>query len=277
MKTTIDLQQNTINALSRAGPTTGTGRPIDITDPPMYSGSRTDLPKFIDQLRLKIHGNATRFPSTQHQVPYAVSRLDEDAFTQIQPKIKGTTIDIDDVEALIVLLEEAFGDPDKIGTAQRELAARRQGRHDFARYLTDFLRISNKLEMTDLTKIFTLRAGLSSELKDELLHRDEPTDLTEFIKMLKKVDIKIRAHRAENQGQSGSRAPPVRPSPPGRPTRPASPNSRLPRPWRTRPDGSLLCSAGPPPNLSAGKRSTPKRRPLFLLRRSRAHVCFLPG
>lgn len=64
----------------------------------MYSGSRTELPWFIDQLRLKIHGNSSRFPMVQHQVAYFVSRLDGDTFSQIQPKIKGTTIDIAKVE-----------------------------------------------------------------------------------------------------------------------------------------------------------------------------------
>lgn len=62
-----------------------------------------------------------------------------------------------------------------------------------------------------LTKIFTLRARLSPKLKDALLHRDEPTGLTEFIEMVNKVGIKIRAYRAENQGSHGSRAAPTSP------------------------------------------------------------------
>lgn len=135
----VQNQEQTINTLSRAAPpvtpnqASDRARPIDITDPHIYNGSRSTLPAFIALLRLKIHGNASRFSAAQLLVAYADFRLQGDAFAQIQPQIKGdltngTTIDIVSVEALIVLLEEAFGDPDKVVTPQRELEALRQGK-----------------------------------------------------------------------------------------------------------------------------------------------------
>lgn len=66
MKSTPENQQSTITAPSCAVPAAGPRRPMDITNIPMYSRSRTNLPKFIDPLHHKTHGYSTRFPSVQH-------------------------------------------------------------------------------------------------------------------------------------------------------------------------------------------------------------------
>lgn len=60
--------------------------------------------------------------------------------------------------------------------------------------------------MTDPSKIFSLRAGLLVELKEEFWYRDQPTTLPEFIALLKRADIKMRAHQADTRRPHGSTA-----------------------------------------------------------------------
>lgn len=52
--------------------------------------------------------------------------------------------------------------------------------------------------MSNQTTIWTLRSGLSSDLKEELHYRDKPTGLALFVAFLKKADINMKAYQAEN-------------------------------------------------------------------------------
>lgn len=196
--------------------------PIPISDPAPYSGTEKDLLPFIDRLHLKLDGARRRFPTTQHQLAYAISRLEGDAFNQVQGKIGKINSDRDcgnigyaSVEELLIALKEAFGDPDTIGTAQRQLAALRQRNHDFSRYLIDLTRLSNLVQMTKSFKIFALRSGLSPRMKEEIHYHDEPEDIKGFVALLKNADVTVRAHQADTTQRPNAPPAPRAPAPPG--------------------------------------------------------------
>lgn len=87
----------------------------------MYSGTDPVLPMFTNELLLKIQDKTSCFPAFQQQVAYAVSCLEGDTYSRVQPTTTGTTIDMIDivkVDTLVQLLEEAIGDPNMISTAQ---------------------------------------------------------------------------------------------------------------------------------------------------------------
>ena len=98
-----------------------TPRAKDIPDPAKFDGTRTKLRPFVAQLRLKLVGNAERFPNPQLRLAYTTSLLEGPAFDQVHAYITNNGINLQDYENIIDLLDTAFDDPDRVGTAEREL------------------------------------------------------------------------------------------------------------------------------------------------------------
>jgi len=109
-----------------------------IPKPQEFDGSQDQLRPFIAQLRTKFLGDAHKFVDVQHRLAYTVGFLKGKAYEQILPLIDEGNINIASVEALITLLENAFGDPDRVRTAERNLQSLRQKNRSFSDYLADF-------------------------------------------------------------------------------------------------------------------------------------------
>ena len=60
-------------------------KPEDIPAPDSFDGNRANLRPFVTKLRMKIAGNATKFPDIQHQLRYAFGFLKGDAYATIEP------------------------------------------------------------------------------------------------------------------------------------------------------------------------------------------------
>ena len=171
-----------------------------IPKPQEFDGSQDHLRPFIAQLRTKFLGDAHRFVDVQHRLAYAVGFLKGKAYEQILPLINEGNINIASVEALITLLENAFGDPDRVRTAERNLQNLCQKNRNFSDYLADFQRYAAEVSWNDAAKRTSLYEGLSTELKDALVTLDTPDELDQYIILLKRVDNKIRARTAERKG-----------------------------------------------------------------------------
>jgi hypothetical protein len=215
----LEDQKQIALALARLGVPSPTGaegssvaRPklAELTDPPKFGGNRKDLRTFIAQLRLKLHGNTQSFPTMQHRLSYAVGRLEGVTFEQILPYIEDSAVNLDDIDALIKILEDAFGDPDRVATATRELRNLRQANREFSLYFADFQRLSAETEWNESAKKDALQNGLCEELKDALTLLVEEEEYSAFVKQLQRLDNKLRAGQADkkkggaNSGKSGS-------------------------------------------------------------------------
>ncbi|KAI0995438.1 hypothetical protein K3495_g12740 [Podosphaera aphanis] len=168
-------------------------------DPEKFDGSRTKLPGFMTQLRMKLEVNHDRFRNEAAKVIYSISRLEGRALDQVVPLVNAnSSAPFPSVTAFIAHLEASFGDPDPRGTARRELLALRQGKGDFASYYSQFLRIIAYLDYNEAAKIDALTDGLSDDLKDALMYRvEKPGTLVEFATMLMTIDNRIRGRKAE--------------------------------------------------------------------------------
>ena len=69
----------------------------------------------------------------------SLHRLKDNALAQVQPHITATEIMLDNIPALLEILQTAFGDPDPQGTATRELKKLRQTNKKFSTYVADFI------------------------------------------------------------------------------------------------------------------------------------------
>ncbi|KAH0605158.1 uncharacterized protein H6S33_005140 [Morchella sextelata] len=140
-------------------------------DPEKFDGTRTKLPGFTTQLRMKLEVNHDRFRNEAAKVIYAVSRLEGRALDQVVPLVNANpAAPFSSVTAFVAHLEASFGDPDPRGTARRQLVALKQGKGDFATYYSQFLRIVAYLDYNEGAKIDALAEGLSEDLKDAMTY-----------------------------------------------------------------------------------------------------------
>jgi hypothetical protein len=150
---------------------------------------------------MKVAGDLHRFPDAQHQLRYAAGRLEGLALDQVLPLIQDdNSIALADLNAFCRLLENAFGDPDRRATAERQLERLRQANREFSLYFADFQRLVADVDWNDGAKRHALMRGLGVELKDALVTVELPEDLSGFVALLKRLDNRIRARRYERDG-----------------------------------------------------------------------------
>jgi hypothetical protein len=96
---------------------------------------------------------------------------------------------LEDVKALIQILEAAFSNPDEVGMASGELDSLIQGNREFSIYYTTFQHLIVILDYDCKAKKATLERGLSKELPDSLIYRtNEPKDFNKFMELCMKLD-----------------------------------------------------------------------------------------
>jgi hypothetical protein len=102
------------------------------TDPEKFTGEdRSKLRSFVALLHLRLIDRPGEFLNEQSKLQYAFSRLEGAALEQLIHLVKDDCVNLGDFEAFVTSLEEAYGDPDHVNTAERALAKLRQGNRDF--------------------------------------------------------------------------------------------------------------------------------------------------
>jgi hypothetical protein len=107
--TTIRMLQATANHTSLP-----TVKPIELPHTPEFSGDCKEPLNFISKVRSKLAGESSRYIDDQHKLRYVYGFLKGNAQNQIQPYVLPEKINLANVEALISILEAAFGDPDQV-------------------------------------------------------------------------------------------------------------------------------------------------------------------
>jgi hypothetical protein len=218
-------------------------------DSPDFSGSdRTQLRGWIAQLRMVIRHTPSRFPDEQAKMRYAFNRLSGLALKQILPHVRDNgDIGLADLPAFIQLLEAAFGDPDRVATAERAMKDIKQKNREFSLYYAEFQVIAADLDWNPSALRNALRSGLSEEMKDSFIHTDMPDELPAFVTLCQKRDNQIRQRKAEKAAQHKWTSSPGPPSAPRAPAPPKAPEMA--------PAGTVAGYTGPAPmDISAGRR-----------------------
>jgi hypothetical protein len=109
------------------------------TDPEKFTGDDWHkLRSFITLLRLQLIDHPGEFPDEQSKLRYAFSRLEGATLEQLIHLVDNDHVDLDNFDAFVTSLEEAYGDPDRANTAERALSKLRQGNRDFVSYYAKF-------------------------------------------------------------------------------------------------------------------------------------------
>jgi hypothetical protein len=156
-------------------------------------------------------------------------------------------IGLGDLSAFIQLLEAAFGDPDRVATAESAMKEIKQKNREFSLYYAEFQVIAADLDWNPSALRNALRSGLSEEMKDSFIHTDMPDDLPAFVTLCQKRDNQIRQRKAEKAAQHKWTSSVGSPSAPRAPTHPKIPE--------VAPAGTVAGYTGPAPmDLSARRR-----------------------
>jgi hypothetical protein len=164
-------------------------RAIELPHPPEYSVDRKEIPNFISKVGSKLAGENGGFSDDQHKLCYVYGYLKGNTQNQIQPYIQTDKISLEDIEALIKILEAAFSDPDEVGMASGELDCLIQGNPEFSIYYAEFQCLMAILDYDSKAKKVALKRGLSNEVQASLIYQtDEPEDFDKFVERCMKLD-----------------------------------------------------------------------------------------
>ena len=147
----LDLAQ----AAAGTHPTTG-GKRQKIRDPEVFTGKREEYNSFRSKMITKLNGDAHLFDDEQHKLQYIVSFLKDHAYKIVKPYVKDDKVDLETVAEIWEVLDAAYDDPDRKGTAERELRKLRQANREFSAYLADFQHIMSELQWNVPAKCVTL-------------------------------------------------------------------------------------------------------------------------
>jgi hypothetical protein len=169
-----------------------------------------------------IRHKPTSISDEQSKMPYTLNCLRGVALDQIKPHIEGDrTIGLEDLPAFIQLLEAAFGDPDRVASAEWNMRDIKQKNREFSQYYTEFRVIAADLDWNPSALRNTLKIGMSEETKDSFTYIDMPEELPAFVPVCQKWDNQIHQRRAEkaahNKGGEVGFASPRPPPPPKTP------------------------------------------------------------
>src|SRR5437763_11809578 len=100
-------------------------------------------------------------PNTQVKLYYAFNALSEPAAAQVLPYVRDNRVDLTDLAALIRILENAFGNPNRVRDAENKLFSISQGNKDFSAYFAEFQRYAAEVSWNDNAKMTALCRGIS--------------------------------------------------------------------------------------------------------------------
>jgi len=164
-----------------------------VPNPLIFAGNRENLEGFVAQLRIKLFSDPSRFPTSALRMGYAFNRLGGCAQAQILPFVQSGKFLLGDLDNIIRILENAFGDPDPAATARSKLHALRQGKKEFTVYFAEFQMLVSKLNWGEDAKLDALKEGVSIELRRQLLGRTQGLNFDKFVALCQQLDAEIHA------------------------------------------------------------------------------------
>ncbi|KAH0606106.1 uncharacterized protein H6S33_003767 [Morchella sextelata] len=205
-----------------APPATGTiYRSEKLPDPDVFRGDRDRerLHLFKQQMKIKLLGNTDRYPTLQSKLSYAFSRLEGAAANQFLQYVGEEGIALPSMTRFYEILDTAFGDPDRMRTARRNLRNIRQRTRTFPDYFAEFQRYAAESGMGEVSRIEALMEGINGELDKSMIHHETPATVDACATLLQRLDNRRRAAEAKRGNKKpwnttttpAPRPPPVNP------------------------------------------------------------------
>jgi hypothetical protein len=180
-----------------------------LPDPAVFDGDRKDFRRFQAKIHQKMKTNADRFPTANERMSYVTNRLEGQAYAQILPFILEGECQLPDYPDVLRVLERAYGDPNRVNNARKDLFRLKQQNKEFAVFYAEFQRLALEGEVSEDSQITLLEAALSRELKLQLTSVDAPDyDIHKFAEFLQKLENKRRYYNDLSDARPTRSAPP---------------------------------------------------------------------
>ncbi|KAG8946349.1 hypothetical protein FRC04_011895 [Tulasnella sp. 424] len=225
------LQASGVSAQTQS--TTTKAAKIKIKEPDTYDGKNRggDTKRFILSCENDFQARSNNFPDDEAQIQFALSYLGGttqawgDVILQdlLGAQISPATTNWSNFKTEFI---QAFGDPDKEGTAIQKLEALSQDNRPAATYAVDLRCIKADISWNEQAFMHAYRQGLRADVKNGLVYHDKPTMLEKLIELSIQIDDRLWEQKQE-KGSDHSNKPQHRPSPRPTPT-PAQPSSEAP-------------------------------------------------
>ncbi len=170
---------------------------------PEYDGNREELEQWLSQARHKLEVD---YAECSEKVKYLAihNKLRGEAATQLAPWFKAVAGTKDEVaEEIFAQLELSFGDPNKKEKAARKLHYLRQGNRSFMEYFVEYRHLimeAGGADWPEDVKKSYLRAGLSRELQELMIGREDPSqNFADFCNELKRISDQAEAFQQRNR------------------------------------------------------------------------------
>jgi hypothetical protein len=190
-------------------------RPVEpkVPLPEKFDGDRRKFRGFINQMELVFLINPSRYQTPASKVGVIGTLLKDKALAWFTPFLENTAKHqelLNDYDSFRTLLEDTFGEKDRALVAAARLNLLRQGNRPASAYASDFRQLASDLTWNDSALIHSFRLGLSSQVKDMLVHHPQPATLDAMISLAISVDNRLFEHRQEMR--RASPLPPTRPA-----------------------------------------------------------------
>lgn len=239
-----------------------------LPDPAIFDGDRKDFRRFQAKIYQKMKTNADRFPTARERMSYVTNRLEGQAYAQILPFIMEGECQLPDYPDVLRILERAYGDPNRVNNARKDLFRLKQQNREFAAFYAEFQRLALEGEVSEDSQITLLESALSRELKAQLTSVDAPDhDIHKFSEFLQKLENKRRYYNDLTDTR------PVRAAPTATSARPIPARA----PMVTTTTQMTSPTAGEPMDLSASRRPPPGYQPSGRRERGECYRCGSPN
>ena len=200
MVTLAQREQTILNLATGITPGGQPGpRPTTIPLPEAYGGDKKSYLDFKTKLQNKFRADARTFRDEQHKLSVGAALLKDGAADILRPYLTTTGVDLTDTDEFWRILDQAFDDPDRKGTAERTLRALRQGTNEFAVYWAEFLRLKADVDWNDGACMAQLRVGAADNIRQAAVtwSGEDPTTLEGLANLFNKLDLRLRQYRSD--------------------------------------------------------------------------------
>lgn len=170
--------------------------------PDKFNGDRKNFRGFMAQVEILFMSNALRYPTDDAKIGLIGSLMTGNALKWITPMLEKKEVYASTMASYAAFKKafaEAFGETDAVTVAENQLERLRQGKYPASKYAMEFRRIASDLAWNDAALIRQFKKGLNEEIKDLLLHHDDPTSLEDMITLAIRCDNRLFERQQERK------------------------------------------------------------------------------
>ena len=173
-----------------------------IPTPARYAGHLGTCSQFLHQCSLVFHQQPRTYATDQVKIAFIMSLLSDQASAWALAISTHSPELTQDYNQFTQEMKKVFDHPVKGKEAVSNMLRLRQGTQSASQYALEFRILAAESGWNDTALQGIFLKGISEELKDELVTRDEPDSLEALIDLTIRLDNRIRERRREkSQGQ----------------------------------------------------------------------------